>query len=77
MKAKSGNELSPPAKPKMWLKTSAQTPSVAKYDKTTVPSNTTALKMLRRSNPRIKVITTKMIGMIVLLSRLFAVRTSK
>ncbi len=36
-----------------------------------------ALRILRRSRPRIKVIAIKIIGIIVLLSRSFAVRTSK
>ena len=77
MKAKSGNELSPPAKPKIWLKTNAHTPNVAKYESTTVPKSRTALRILRSSNPRIKVITNKIIGIIVRLSLPFAVLTSK
>ena len=77
MNAKSGKELSPPANPKTWLKTSAQTPKVAKNESTTVPSNRTALKILLRSNPRINVITKRIIGIIVRLSLPFAVLTSK
>ena len=77
MNANSGNELSPPANPKIWLKTSAHTPKVAKNDSTTVPSNRIALKILLRSNPRIKVITNKIIGIMVRLSWPFAVLTSK
>ena len=77
MNAKSGNPLSPPANPKIWLKTKAQTPKVAKNESITVPSKRIALKILLRSNPRIKVITRRLIGIIVRLSLPFAVLTSK
>jgi uncharacterized tellurite resistance protein B-like protein len=43
------------------LKTSAQTPKVAKNESTTVASNITALKILLSSTPRINVITNKIV----------------
>jgi hypothetical protein len=77
IKANNGKELSPPANPKAWLNMRAQTPSVAKYESTTVPRRTIALTILLSKSPRMIVITTRMIGIIVLLSRSFAVLTSK
>ena len=69
MKANNGNEVSAPLNPNMCSKTSWHAPSVAKNDKTTVPKRSAADKILRRRSPRIKVIRTKTIGMIVRLSR--------
>ncbi len=82
MKAKSGKEVSAPAKWNTWLKKMAHTPSVAANDSTTVITSRTGATIARSSSMRISRITTSTIGMMrvrscreaVCVSRLMALK---
>ena len=67
--ANNGNDGSAPAKPKTWSNTSAQTPSVAKNDSTTVATSSSGATIARSSSASTRKITTRIAGMITRLSR--------